>query len=216
MADAEGNNDANTSGTAMLDTTQDSSRMTTTHPKKWKKSLVQCIFALFGIGTLFPWNSFITAAPYFKDYKFANVSDDVDYKNKFTVYVGYANYIPYIIALFMALYIPKKHSQMATLTSAVVMGVSFLITVILAVVDSSQWPGTFFVITMFTIFVFSVSSAVFQSGILAMAGRLQDDLQGPSIQSYFVGQAAGGTVVAIASMLSLKAAQKKLGNFSDI
>ncbi|XP_011680171.2 equilibrative nucleoside transporter 1 [Strongylocentrotus purpuratus] len=157
------------------------------------------IFAIHGIGTLYPWNSFITAEKYFTEHKFANVSDDTEYKDKFISYLGIGGFIPNVTFLFIALFFPPKSSRFSTFGGLFVMFVLFIITTILAIVDSSGWPELFFGITMATIVIFNAASAVYQSGMYALAAKLPEGYT----QSYIVGQGIGGTFVAVLSIMSI-------------
>ncbi|XP_054758752.2 equilibrative nucleoside transporter 1-like [Lytechinus pictus] len=161
--------------------------------------LVTIIFIFQGLGTLYPWNSFITAERYFTDHKFANVSDSVDFKDNFTLYVAYGNFTPYIFFLFLSLFFPTRTSKIWCFAGLVMMFFLFIITTFLAILDTSQWPGMFFWITMITIVLFSASAAIYQSGLYCLLAKLPPNY----IQSYLVGQGFGGTFVAIAAIISI-------------
>ncbi|XP_030855012.1 equilibrative nucleoside transporter 1-like [Strongylocentrotus purpuratus] len=75
----------------------------------------------------------------------------------------------------------------------------FIITTLLAIFDTSQWPGTFFGITMVTIVIFNAAAAVYQSGMYTLLAKLPPSY----IQCYLVGQGFGGTFVAISAIISI-------------
>ncbi|XP_071504433.1 equilibrative nucleoside transporter 1-like [Diadema antillarum] len=166
---------------------------------KDKFLLALVIFAIHGVGTLYPWNSFITADRYFVEHKFANVSDDTEYKDKFMSYLGIGGFIPNVTFLFLALFFPPKSSRYSTFGGLLVMLALFILTTILAIVDSSAWPDAFFAVTMVSIVLFNAASAVYQSGMYALAAKLPEGYT----QSYIVGQGIGGTFVAVLSILSI-------------
>ncbi|XP_063958962.1 equilibrative nucleoside transporter 1-like [Lytechinus pictus] len=168
-------------------------------PPRDKFMVAIIIFAIHGIGTLYPWNSFITAQRYFTDHKFANVSDDTEYKDKFISYLGIGGFIPNVTFLFIALFFPPKSSRFSTFGGLFAMFVMFILTTILAIVDSFSWPHIFFGITMVTIIIFNAASAVYQSGMYAFAAKLPEGYT----QSYIVGQGIGGTFVAVLSIMSI-------------
>ncbi|XP_071834915.1 equilibrative nucleoside transporter 1-like isoform X2 [Apostichopus japonicus] len=167
---------------------------------KWMLAFI--IFALHGVGTLLPWNCFITAEAYFTEHKFGNLSDDVQYKDKFIAYLGLCGFLPNLTFLAIALFFPPKSNRVMTFLGLIVMMLLFVLTTILAVVDTSDWPGAFFAITMATIVIFNGAGAIYQSGMFALAAKLP----GTYMQSYIVGQGLGGTFVAVLGILSLAAA----------
>ncbi|XP_022092987.1 equilibrative nucleoside transporter 2-like [Acanthaster planci] len=157
------------------------------------------LMAIHGIATLLPWNMFITADAYFTDYKFGNVSDNAEYKDKFVSYIGIAGFIPNVFFLAVSLFVPPKSSRLANMVALNIMLTLFVLTTILAIIDSSEWPGAFFGITMATVVIFNGAAAVYQSGIFAFAAKLPDIY----LQSYIVGQGLGGTFVAVVSITTL-------------
>lgn len=167
---------------------------------KWM--LVLIIFALHGVGTLLPWNCFITAEAYFTEHKFGNLSNDVEYKDKFVSYLGLCGFLPNVTFLAVALFFPPKSNRVMTFIGLFIMMLLFILTTFLAVIDTSGWPGAFFAITMATIVIFNGAGAVYQSGMFALAAKLPATYT----QSYIVGQGLGGTFVAILAILSLAAA----------
>lgn len=168
-------------------------------PPKDRFLIALVIFAIHGVGTLYPWNSFITAEKYFTEHKFANVSDDCEYKDKFISYLGIGGFVPNVTFLFIALFFPPKSSRFSTFSGLFLMLVLFVITTILAIVDSTTWPDVFFGITMTTIVLFNAASAIYQSGMYALAAKLPEGYT----QSYIVGQGIGGTFVAVLSIMSI-------------
>ncbi|XP_038076387.1 equilibrative nucleoside transporter 1-like [Patiria miniata] len=157
------------------------------------------LMSIHGIATLLPWNMFITADSYFTDHKFGNVSDSAEYKDKFVSYIGIAGFIPNVFFLAVSLFVPPKSSRLANMIALNMMLTLFVITTILAIIDSSEWPGAFFGITMATVVLFNGAAAVYQSGIFAFSAKLP----GSYLQSYIVGQGLGGTFVAVISIITL-------------
>ncbi|XP_077997982.1 equilibrative nucleoside transporter 1-like [Glandiceps talaboti] len=165
---------------------------------KWK--LVYWIFALHGLGTLMPWNMFITAEAYFTEHKFGNVSDSAEYKDKFLSYLGIAGFVPTLVFMTITLFIQHRTLTKSRIGySIIVMVVLFVLTVALAIVDSSSWPGIFYVVTMGTIVVFNGASAVYQSSLFGLAGRLPVKYT----QGVLAGQGLGGTFVSLLSVISI-------------
>lgn len=120
--------------------------------------LVYFTLLLHGVGTLMPWNMFITAKAYFEDYKLTDriTGNKTEYAGDFLPYVGFASQVPTLLLNWINIIIPLGAGGSLTtriVWSILVEVVVFIFTVILAMVDSSQWPGTFFAITMFTVIV---------------------------------------------------------------
>ncbi|XP_033638959.1 equilibrative nucleoside transporter 3-like [Asterias rubens] len=164
-----------------------------------KFKMIFCIMALHGVATLLPWNMFITATAYFTEHKFGNVSDNAEYKDKFVSYIGIAGFIPNVFFLAISLFVPPKSSKMANILSLNFMLSLFVLTTILAILDSTEWPGAFFGITMATIVLFNGAAAIYQSGLFAFAAELPDSY----LQSYIVGQGLGGTFVSVVGIITL-------------
>ncbi|XP_030855577.1 nucleoside transporter FUN26-like isoform X2 [Strongylocentrotus purpuratus] len=162
---------------------------------------VMAIFFIQGIGTLYPWNSFLTVEWFFTDYKFANVSDSTEYKDKFNLYITFGNFAVYVLFLFIALFFAGSRSKLQCFVCLVLQLFLFIFTTILAAVDSSQWPGAFFGVTMVIVVLFSAGSAVYQSGMYSLAAKIPGSY---SIDSYIAGQGCGGTFVAVFTIISTR------------
>lgn len=74
----------------------------------------------------------------------------------------------------------------------------FLITVILAMVDSSQWPGTFFWVTMASVVVLNMFAGIFQNTVYGMAAKLPSKYTGAVV----LGSNISGTFATVISILS--------------
>ncbi|CAH0396086.1 unnamed protein product [Bemisia tabaci] len=66
------------------------------NPPNDRCKLVYLVLVLHGIGTLMPWNMFITAKNYFIEYKLSANNTDVksDYADNFMPYIGIASQVP--------------------------------------------------------------------------------------------------------------------------
>lgn len=66
------------------------------------------ILVLHGIGTLTPWNMFITAKDYFVDYKLSQNYTGVDntqIQQNFLAYIGFASQIPNVLFNWMNIFV---------------------------------------------------------------------------------------------------------------
>jgi len=171
-------------------------------PKDWLH-LVYFILLLHGIGTLMPWNMFITAKAYFEDYKLTDriTGNRTEYAGNFLPYVGFASQIPNLLLNWINIIIPLGAGGSLTtriVWSILVEVIVFVFTVVLAMVDSSQWPGAFFAITMCTVVILNMANGVYQNTVFGMAAKLPFKYTGAVI----LGTNISGTFTAIISVAS--------------
>ena len=113
-----------------------------------RNRIVYFILLIHGIGTLLPWNMFITADEYFK-YKLSGNDTEgnpLPYEGNFLSYVGIASKLPNVTVQLINFLVGGKSRTLTNriLVSIVLEGIIFAITTALAVVDSSQWISVFF------------------------------------------------------------------------
>lgn len=142
---------------------------------KDKYLIVFYIFLLHGLGTLLPWNMFITAKSYFEDFKLGNntVATDVNYRTNFMQNLGFASQIPNVLFNWLNIFV----SFGGDLTSRIVYSIIgeliiLLVTIVLAMVDSSEWPGVFFWTTMVCVVLLNVCNGIYQNTIYGIAASL--------------------------------------------
>ncbi|XP_064924052.1 equilibrative nucleoside transporter 3 isoform X2 [Columba livia] len=192
------------------------------------------IFFLLGIGSLLPWNFFITAKHYWM-YKlqncsgpagqgvsdlqvsvlvskqekvaafhpFCSFSPPFPLKDFFESYVSIASTVPSLLCLVgNFLLVNRVPASVRILSSLFVMLAVFLVITVLVKVDTSAWTTAFFALTMACVAVVSSSSTVFTSSIFGLSSLFPMK----NLQALNSGQAMGGTISAIASMIDLAAA----------
>ncbi|XP_017041382.1 equilibrative nucleoside transporter 1 [Drosophila ficusphila] len=143
---------------------------------KDKYLIVFFIFLLHGVGTLMPWNMFITAKSYFEDFKFGvnnTVATETSYRTHFMQNMGFASQVPNLIFNWLNIFVAFG----GDLTSRIVYSIIFemvilLVTIVLAMVDSSQWPGVFFWTTMGCIVLLNVCNGIYQNTIYGIVASL--------------------------------------------
>ncbi|XP_043640394.1 equilibrative nucleoside transporter 1 [Drosophila teissieri] len=143
---------------------------------KDKFLIVFFIFLLHGVGTLMPWNMFITAKSYFEDFKLGpnhTVATEVSYRTHFMQNMGFASQIPNLVFNWLNIFVNLG----GDLTTRIVYSIIFemvilLVTIILAMVDSSEWPGTFFWATMVCIVLLNVCNGIYQNTIYGIVASL--------------------------------------------
>lgn len=187
-----------------------------------KYYLVFFILLIHGIGTLMPWNMFINAQKYFTDYKLApetfNVSDinsvngnsDVDelaeLRKNFLSYLGLAAQVPNVIfnGLNLIVNMGSGNLKLRVNLTLLVELMIFLITIILAIVDSSKWPITFFYVTMVTVVILNMASGIYQNCIFGTGAKFP----GIYTNAILIGSNFSGTFTSIINLLSIWLAPK--------
>lgn len=167
------------------------------NPPTDRLCLVYFTLLLHGIGTLMPWNMFITAKAYFEDYKLAGTP----YAANFLPYVGFAAQIPNLLLNWINIFIPMGVGGNLTtriVWSILIEVVAFIMTVILAMCDSSKWPETFFTVTMITVVILNMGNGVYQNTVFGMAAKLPFKYTGAVI----LGANISGTFTAIINVVS--------------
>ncbi|NWW29967.1 S29A3 protein, partial [Panurus biarmicus] len=156
------------------------------------------IFFLLGIGSLLPWNFFITAKHYWR-YKLQNCSDEPggqassDLRDYFESYISIASTVPSVLCLI---------GNFLLVNNLFVMLVVFLVITVLVKVDTSSWTTRFFALTVGCVAVVSSASTVFSSSIFGLSSCFPMR----NLQALISGQAMGGTISAVASVIDLAAA----------
>ncbi|KAL9846724.1 equilibrative nucleoside transporter 3 isoform 2-T2 [Geothlypis trichas] len=168
------------------------------------------IFFLLGIGSLLPWNFFITAKHYWR-YKLQNCSDEPgpagqaasDLRDYFESYISIASTIPSVLCLIgNFLLVNKVAASVRILSSLFVMLAVFLVITVLVKVDTSSWTTPFFTLTVGCVAVVSSASTIFSSSIFGLSSCFPMR----NLQALLSGQAMGGTISAVASVIDLAAA----------
>ncbi|MGH0133507.1 UNVERIFIED_CONTAM: hypothetical protein FKN15_054337 [Acipenser sinensis] len=168
-------------------------------------NLVYIIFFILGVGSLLPWNFFITAKHYWL-YKLTNSSSpshSSDLSNYFESYLSIASTVPSVLCLLLNfILVNKVSSAVRVLSSLAVILVIFVITTALVKVDTSTVMQEFFVATLVCVAVVSGASNIFTGSLFGVSGRFPMRIS----QALISGQAMGGTLCAVASVVDLAAA----------
>jgi len=171
-----------------------------------KFKFVYIIFYWLGIGTLLPWNMFISVVAYW-DYKFRTVVEDVsiedanaanatavvDDKNElqkaWNGYLAAASMVPNVTFLILnAFFGHRLKTQPRLIVSLILVIVAFTFTSIMVQVDTDTWQKDFLIVTLVSVVFININSAIFQGGILGVAGKFPPAYMG----AVFSGQAVGG------------------------
>ncbi|XP_045506319.1 equilibrative nucleoside transporter 1 [Colias croceus] len=158
-------------------------------PPKDKWNLIYFTLMLHGLGTLTAWNMFITAKDYFVDYKLVNAPG---YATDFMTYVGWAAQVPNLLFSWFNIFVKTGGNLTTRIVWSLCMEVLvFVVTVVLAMLDSTEWPEVFFWLTMVSVFFLNGFNAVFQNSVFGVAARLPPQYTGAVI----LGSNIAGTLI---------------------
>lgn len=171
--------------------------------------LIYIIFFWLGIGTLLPWNMFISVAAYW-DSKFCTLnvtklaSENIsstettvtgceeeanDLQKSWGGYLAAASMVPNVTFLILNGFFGHKFkTQPRLIVSLIFVILLFVFTSIMVMVDTYTWQHTFLVVTLVSVVFINSNAAIFQGGILGVAGRFPPAYMG----AVFSGQAVGG------------------------
>ncbi|KAK0138963.1 Equilibrative nucleoside transporter 3 [Merluccius polli] len=179
------------------------------HSPKDSYCLVYISFFLMGIGSLLPWNLFITAKHYWL-YKLSNNtggggeeprSDLIDY---FESYLAIASTVPSVLCLALNyLLVNRLSPRVRILSSLCVILAVFILTTVLVKLDVSEHQVEFFAGTLASVAVVSGASNLFTGSVFGISGLFPMRIS----QALISGQAMGGTLTAVASILDLAATE---------
>ncbi|KFU84723.1 Equilibrative nucleoside transporter 1 [Chaetura pelagica] len=169
---------------------------------------VWLIFFILGLGTLLPWNFFMTAREYFIG-RLANTEERSQSWNEtggspsylesmFDNFMTLCAMVPLLIFTCLNSFIHQRiPQQIRILGSLVAIGLVFLVTAIM--VKVSMEPLPFFVFTMISIVFINTFGAMLQSSLFGLAGLLPASYTAPIMS----GQGLAGTFAALAMIFSI-------------
>ncbi|XP_076599903.1 equilibrative nucleoside transporter 3 [Chaetodon auriga] len=172
--------------------------------------LVYIIFFLMGIGSLLPWNFFITAKHYWI-YKLSNnthgsssAEQDSDLSGYFESYLVIASTVPSVLCMILNyLLVNRLSPNVRILSSLSVILFVFVVTTVLVKVDVSGCRMEFFIGTLASVAVISGASNLFSGSMFGISGHFPMRIS----QALISGQAMGGTLSAVASIADLALAK---------
>lgn len=153
---------------------------------------------LLSIGSVLPWNFFIYSDQYFKHRLRSNPKDQKLFESAFSV----CSQIPNGIAVLSTVYLTDRMSRKGRLLGNLsIITLLFLLTAIMANIDTDSWTGTFYGITLSMIVVINFCSGLLLGTVLGIGGVL-----GKSY-SYICssGLSFAGMFASIANLISLAA-----------
>ncbi|KAL3270069.1 hypothetical protein HHI36_009127 [Cryptolaemus montrouzieri] len=173
------------------------------HAPRDRWNLIYIVFLVHGIGTLTPWNMFITAEKYFTTYKLSQdyIGYVFPYVSSFIQILTFCSQVPNVAFNWLNIFVQIGGGELTTriVYSIGTVVVCFLITVFLAMIDTASWPETFFWITMICVVVLNMANGVYQNTVFGMAAKLPGKYTGAII----LGNNISGTFVSLMSMLTI-------------
>ncbi len=159
-------------------------------------NMAYLILYLQGVGSLLPWNFFITARGYFNSKFQEEPSIQDSFENSFSV----AAMIPNVLSLLMNVFLTNRMNRnVRMITCMFIMLISFVLTVVFVKIDTSSWTSNFFAVTIIIVVFINIASSVYSGTFFGMAGIIGQKYT----QALMGGQGLGGTFAAVASILSL-------------
>uniref|UniRef100_A0A2C9LT29 Equilibrative nucleoside transporter 1 n=1 Tax=Biomphalaria glabrata TaxID=6526 RepID=A0A2C9LT29_BIOGL len=170
--------------------------------------IVYLIMILQGIAVLLPWNTFINAKDYFENYKLQshNVSNGSsgsttldDYRTNFMSYIGMASQYPNFLMNIINIFVQCGGNTLGIriLTGIMVMVSMLVVTVVLAMLDTTTWPETFFWITIVTAIVINAAVGIYQNSLYGLAASLPMKYTNAVV----FGSNLSGTLVSVTNIL---------------
>ncbi|VDO67003.1 unnamed protein product [Heligmosomoides polygyrus] len=170
-------------------------------------NLVYLIIMLHGVGTLMPWNMFITIAPdYYTNYKMKTFDENgtahaTEYSANFLNYLGIASQIPNLLLNFINIFVTVKGDLTKRIAaSLLVVGSMIIFTMSFVYVDTWKCKrmGAFFVITLLSIVLLNGANGIYQNSIFGLAS----DFPFKFTNAVIIGNNLCGTFVTVVNILT--------------
>jgi len=173
-----------------------------------RHKLVYIIFVWLGVGTLLPWNFFITQTSYwnyrYRDLKCQapNATQDCEPNNEmqkmWNSKMAVASMIPNVTMLILnAVFGHRFKTQPRLLVSLVLVIILFAVTAGLAKIETDSWQSSFMTLTLVTVVFINLNAAIFQGGLAGVVGRFPSDYIG----AVYSGQAISGIFASVTCVI---------------
>ncbi|KAM8880929.1 equilibrative nucleoside transporter 2 [Synchiropus picturatus] len=164
--------------------------------------LVGIIFFILGLGTLLPWNFFITASSYFEDRLNTTRLENGTYvegeKYYFKSWMTLLSQLPLLVFTLLNSILYQRVSEgMRIAGSLIFILLLFILTAVLVVVRMEV--DGFYSLTMATIWFINSFGAVLQGSLFGLVGQLPQKYSA----IFMSGQGLAGTFAAIAMLISI-------------
>ena len=164
--------------------------------QKNRQNFVYFMFFILGVGSLLPWNTFITAHGYFKNKLRNDQHAMTTFENAFSVGSQIPATIASVVNIYLTDKVPRSFRMVLSLSLTLL---CFLTTDIFVFVDTSTWTKSFFNITLILVIIINICAGIMRSIMYGIAGTV-----GPQyMQSLVFGISTGGIIMSLMSLLSL-------------
>ncbi|VDD92106.1 unnamed protein product [Enterobius vermicularis] len=170
-----------------------------------KFNIVYCIMLLHGIGTLMPWNMFITIAPmYFVNYKLMENKNgtlvETDYSKQFFSYLGICSQLPNLLLNLANIFVDTKGGLNRRIGgSLIIVGIICIITTVFVKIDTTEMVTAFFFITMITVVILNAANGIYQNSIYGLVAAFPSQFTNAIV----LGNNLCGTFVSVISILTI-------------
>ncbi|ALC38510.1 Ent1 [Drosophila busckii] len=171
-------------------------------------ALTYCVFYLLGIGTMTPWNFFVTAEDYWK-YKFRNTTLNASsfdegeltpmqksFSCDLTLTATISGTTFLLLNAVYGQHVSLRSKMLVTLITILVL---FGITTGFVEINTDTWQEQFFLITLITVVILNISAATMSGALYGVAGLFPSEYMTAVVS----GQALGGIITALAFILVL-------------
>merc|ERR1719361_3275357 len=178
-------------------------------------NLIYLTLVLHGIGILMPWNMIITAkemkpgdwkymlTEYFLTYKLGEETTNSkgEYATYFLHYVGFAAQIPNVLFNWVSVFLQISGGNLTNriVWALLIEVIVFVMTIILAMVDTSEWPGAFCYLTIASVILLNAANGIYQNTVFGLAAKLPFNYIGAVV----LGSNLSGTIVALINIMSI-------------
>ena len=169
--------------------------------------LVSAIFCLLGVGTLLPWNAFISSEPYFHARLCSLFGDGGGIELLFGLCFNVCGFLSLIVVIVTALKRADAQSSSGARERQQVMWalglyLSFFLVTAGAVLVQNLDPTLFLVATLMSLSVFGSCLAVAGTNIVGIASLFPPQI---AIAPFFAGQATGGAFISLTNFITATA-----------
>ncbi|XP_026208516.1 equilibrative nucleoside transporter 2 [Anabas testudineus] len=163
--------------------------------------LVGIIFFILGLGTLLPWNFFMTASLYFQGRlatQSNNDTEEVREEYQFNNWMTLLSQLPLLVFTLLNSFLYQRISEAVRIAGSLVfILLLFILTAVLVKVPMEQ--DHFFSVTMATIWFINSFGAVLQGSLFGLVGLLPQKYS----TVFMSGQGLAGTFAAVAMLLAI-------------
>ncbi|RWS18279.1 equilibrative nucleoside transporter 1-like isoform X2, partial [Leptotrombidium deliense] len=140
---------------------------------------------------------------YFTEYKLNVPGASEEYKKNFLSYFGIAAQLPNIIFSGLNLFVQKGGGSLTLRISVtlIIEVLIFLLTIMLAIMDSTEWPGAFFYITMLSVVILNMANGIYQNCVYGAAANLPMKYSNAVV----LGSNVSGTLTSVINIITIAA-----------